>query len=219
MRIKKLCVITMLIVVLLGMSVPVFAAGNIDLTQPGSVTITMRYNGDPVPGGELTLHHIADLIWDVDAHALEFTETFENCGISLGDISSDTAADNFAKYIESRDIPGMVKEVDSNGSVVYDQLPLGLFLVVQNKAARGYSEIKPFLIKIPENGQNGVSYDVDATPKVSVEYEPEKPTDPDDPDIPQTGQLQWPVPVLAVSGLLIFSLGWFLCFVKRKSEK
>lgn len=28
--------------------------------------------------------------------------------------------------------------------------------------------------------------------------------------LPQTGQLNWPVPVLAVSGVLLFAAGWVL---------
>lgn len=34
--------------------------------------------------------------------------------------------------------------------------------------------------------------------------------------LPQTGQLTWPIPVLTVSGMVLFSLGWWLCFGSRK---
>ena len=33
---------------------------------------------------------------------------------------------------------------------------------------------------------------------------------PDKPVLPQTGQLNWPVPVLACSGVLLFAIGWVL---------
>ncbi len=36
--------------------------------------------------------------------------------------------------------------------------------------------------------------------------------------LPQTGQLFWPVPVLAVCGLLLFALGWVLQRPGRKEE-
>ena len=36
--------------------------------------------------------------------------------------------------------------------------------------------------------------------------------------LPQTGQLNWPVPVLVVLGLALFSLGWGLRFGRRKDS-
>ena len=34
--------------------------------------------------------------------------------------------------------------------------------------------------------------------------------------LPQTGQLTWPIPVMAVTGMTLFALGWWLCFGSRK---
>ena len=39
---------------------------------------------------------------------------------------------------------------------------------------------------------------------------PVSPSNPDKPVLPQTGQLNWPVPVLACSGVLLFAIGWVL---------
>ena len=39
---------------------------------------------------------------------------------------------------------------------------------------------------------------------------PVSPSNPDRPVLPQTGQLNWPVPVLACSGVLLFAAGWVL---------
>lgn len=39
---------------------------------------------------------------------------------------------------------------------------------------------------------------------------PVSPSNPDKPVLPQTGQLNWPVPVLAVSGVVLFAFGWAL---------
>ena len=39
---------------------------------------------------------------------------------------------------------------------------------------------------------------------------PVSPSTPDKPVLPQTGQLNWPVPVLACSGVLLFAAGWVL---------
>ena len=40
--------------------------------------------------------------------------------------------------------------------------------------------------------------------------DPVSPSNPDKPVLPQTGQLNWPVPVLAYGGVLLFAIGWTL---------
>ena len=68
-----------------------------------------------------------------------------------------------------------------------------------------------------EDGQ--YRYDVTAAIKSELEREPETTvppsTQPEDPKLPQTGQLNWPVPVLAAAGLGLFTLGLIL----RKKEE
>lgn len=40
----------------------------------------------------------------------------------------------------------------------------------------------------------------------------------DKPKLPQTGQMNWPIPVMTVSGLALFLLGWFLCFGRKRDS-
>ena len=95
--------------------------------------------------------------------------------------------------------------------------------MVQTKAANGYEAVKPFLVSVPMNENGTYAYDVDATPKMSTLTEtepthstPTTPTTSVEPTLPQTGQLSWPVPVLAMFGLLLFSIGWAPRFGKGK---
>lgn len=39
------------------------------------------------------------------------------------------------------------------------------------------------------------------------------------PALPYTGQLNWPIPLLAIGGLVLFAVGWVLAFGKRKKRK
>lgn len=63
----------------------------------------------------------------------------------------------------------------------------------------------------PDSPDNPVSPDSPDNP-VSPENpdNPVSPSNPDKPVLPQTGQLNWPVPVLACSGVLLFAAGWVL---------
>ena len=90
---------------------------------------------------------------------------------------------------------------------------------MQKKAADGWSCISPFLISVP-NMQDGVYvYDVDASPKIELkptERPPETPPNtPPEPPLPQTGQLNWPSPLMAAAGLCLLLLGSVL----RRSAK
>ena len=48
---------------------------------------------------------------------------------------------------------------------------------------------------------------------------PPPPSEPDGPDLPQTGQLNWPVPVLAVLGMLLVTAGVVLCTTEKRRER
>ena len=69
----------------------------------------------------------------------------------------------------------------------------------------------PDLPEQPDTPDNPVSPDSPDSP-VSPENpdNPVSPSNPDKPVLPQTGQLNWPVPVLACSGVLLFAAGWVL---------
>ena len=59
-------------------------------------------------------------------------------------------------------------------------------------------------------------YDLDAQAKTELEQVPKPPQKPGG-KLPQTGQLNWPVPVLAAAGLTLFGIGWGIRF-RRKDQ-
>ena len=106
-----------------------------------------------------------------------------------------------------------------NGTVVFLNLQPGLYLVTQETEAAGYSKISPFLVSVPYLEEGTYVYDVTARSKTALEQEISKSADlweDKDDKLPQTGQLNWPVPLLAVSGLAVFVLGWYLRFGRKK---
>ena len=48
---------------------------------------------------------------------------------------------------------------------------------------------------------------------------PVSPSNPDKPVLPQTGQLNWPIPVLTASGLVLVAVGAYLMERSKKREK
>lgn len=230
-------------------------------------------------GGQLTMYRVAEVKRKNGDLSFEYCGDFYGCGIALGDLTDSTLADQLLEYMP-QGARGTTKTVDADGNAAFENLELGLYLIVQSKASNGYAPIKPFLVSLPmaENGK--WNYEVDASPKVGgytpvnpdtppvpptpvpdKPGTPEQPTEPTNPDtpknpdgpdspvspgspdspvapgnpdnpaapgnpdnpalagrpdgavmngLPQTGQLNWPVPVLAVSGMLLFAAGWVL---------
>ena len=203
-----------------SLTINIFAAGPLN-QETGSISVTMEYEGHAVSGGSLTLYHVAIPVWQNEDYVFEFTQSFAQCTLSLEDLDNQQAANHYAEYVFANRIDGVTKTIDANGKVCFENLELGLYLLMQRDAAEGYFEAAPFLVSVPMNGEEDWIYDVDASPKVDLDKEPEPTTPttpPTPPDIPQTGQLKWPIPVLIVAGLAIFILGWALCFRKKKEK-
>lgn len=260
------------LVLLAACALPAFAtSANIKLTDghgnpnTGSIHVNLydSTNNKALSGGELTVYRVAEVQRKNGNLSFEYCGDFDGCAIELGDLTDSTLAGQLQEYL-SDNAEGTVREVDANGNVNFDDLELGLYLVVQTKASKGYKPVNSFLVSLPMAEDGEWNYEVDASPKVGA-YTPEpetppsppdKPDEPDTPDtpenpgnpdkpvspgnpdnpvapgtpdnpeapgspdnpvlpghpdhpvLPQTGQLNWPIPVMAISGMLLFAYGW-----------
>ena len=200
--------------------------------RTGSITVTMRYDGKPLPDGELTIYQVGKVDgadgdywfcakepfkkWDEDIRRLE-------------DADVEKLAAELAVYVEREKLTGTPAPIDDYGKAVFDDdghgLQQGLYLVIQTDPAEGFEKISPFLVSLPYYDGEKYVYDVTAATKNELEQEASKPTNPTNPTnppsskpgtkLPQTGQLNWPVPVMVISGMTLFVIGWMLRFRKR----
>lgn len=175
----------------------------------GCVSVSMSYRGEIVPGGSMTIYFVAA---PGDGEYV-FCGDFAGCGISLETLNAQTAQE-LADYAADMGIEGQTRDIDEEGYVCFEGLEFGLYLMVQETAAEGFYPAAPFLVTVP--GENGEP-EVDSSPKLSLQPEgtvpptttpPTTEPEPTDPSLPQTGQLNWPVPILAICGLLMFTAGW-----------
>ena len=220
---KKRVLLILCVAVLLGaMTVTTHAAQIPDYDRLGSISITMSYRNEPVSGGTLTLYRVADIHEEDGNLSFVYTEEFSDCEIPLDDLTKSDIPTALAKIAKDNSLKGITKTVDKKGKVSFADLELGLYLLVQLKAAPGYNAVSPFLVSVP--GQEGGTYvyDVDGSPKLSLEPAPTKPSTPTTPtkppSIPQTGQNKWQVPALAIGGLFLLGLGLSLCRSGRKKS-
>ena len=150
---KQLAALLLAVALAAACAAPAFAAAtaaSIELTRKGSITVTLRdsESGSAVSGGKLTLYQVASISRQNGNLSYDYTNGFENCGVSLGDLSES----DLARTLDDKRPAGSKGEtltVDTDGKAVFSRLPLGLYLVVQSTASNGYEKINPFLVSVP----------------------------------------------------------------------
>ena len=200
-------------------------AAEFSMDKTGSITLTIQTaQGVKVENAVIELYRVGDPKIENAALKFELTGEFAETGVSLSDLNAAGLADALAAAAKN---PVASATTGADGVVKFDDLSVGLYLVKQNgfAAQMYFSEIAPFIITIPMTNAegNGWDYDIEAGPKVNVLPKPTAtpaPTTTAKPDasLPQTGMLRWPIPVMGVCGLVLFSLGWALCFMKKNSK-
>lgn len=285
---KRLAALAAALALLVCCAAPALALEVVDLSRTGSIKVSL-YDTDTaeaVGGGTLTLYRVAAVNKKNADLSYVYTNGFEDCGIELGDLSEGELAAQLAGKI-SATAESTTQAVGEDGTTTFEDLEVGLYLIVQGTAAENYNAINPFLVSVPMQEDGKFVYEVDAMPKVGTatkvpetppdtpdtpdtpETPPETPDTPETPDeenpnnpntpggpdspdgwvlgahgekiyrnnpnapapdspngqvlgahgLPQTGQLNWPIPVLAVSGVVLVAAGLALRKGTRKDEK
>lgn len=216
------------------------------------ITPKSTAEGHPVvKGAQFMLYRVAEPKTEGTGQAWVLTEDFAQSGVDLGDLRNKALAGKLEEYASERKLAGAVQKADADGTVRFENLPTGLYLLVQKGSISGYIRIASFLVSVPMAATDGTSwlYRVDASPKTEArpggggggnqttpgggstpgggpgekpgpagELTPvaaeELPTG----ALPQTGQLNWPVPLLAAGGILLFAAGWRLTFGRKNRD-
>ena len=216
---KLLC---LLIVLLL--CVPALATEIPDPEQNGSITFLIDYDGQPLNGGSLEMYRAAVLVPGDGEPYFALVEPLEGLVPELGDFTDPALAQSIAALLEQVELDMVTASIE-NGEARFENLLPGVYLVRQENPTEGYSPLQPFLVSLPQWREDHYVYDLTLESKVAPETEPTETTEPTDPtettepEIPQTGQLNWPIPLLCVSGFGLFVLGFYLCFGKRSGHE
>lgn len=236
---KQLISLLLLLTLLCLLALPVSAAQTLDLTRTGSIRLTMRYDGKPIGGGDLTLYPVATVRIDDGNAVFSPVAGLEDFSFSAQELAQAELAERVLAKVKELGLSGQTKPIGSDGTVQFDNLSLGLYLLEQKTAADGYSRVRPFLVSLPLEEDGTLLYDVDASPKPepltpegtepSEPSEPTSPTTPTRPSapanpttpvtpstvLPQTGQLNWPIPVLLALGCICLLAGLLLLRKER----
>jgi len=214
-------------------------------TFSGTITVNLKYNEKPVSGLEVTLYKVGtgaiennNLVFSL-VDALVGEKPLELNGLKAAEVEDAIEElmdrlDDLSKEARAALAVG-VKDSDKDGQIVFDELEMGVYLVVKTEQGSDYL-FDPSLVFLPYGKETGWDDDMPANPKISYDYDddPDDPTPPptDIPDnpppgggkepdpteeipdedvplavLPQTGLLQWPIPVMAAAGLLLVAVG------------
>ena len=186
-----------------------------------SIEVIVRYDGENVDGGTLTAIRVGYV--DEEDGNYFFSQEFTN--IKIEDIASPNAPKTQQEfYNNNKSNYGFYTQTQTveKGKATFSGLPTGLYLIIQKKAAKGFNKMSSFLVTVPYMEDGTYQYHVTAAIKSEIEREPEptkpKPPKPSNPSLPQTGQLNWPIPLMVVAGLGFFAVGWALCFGKKREQ-
>lgn len=218
---KKVITLVLALSVLLTLPLTAYAHDVPQEREDCSIEVIVRYDGENVEGGTLTAIKVGYV--DEEDGNYFFSQEFTN--IKIEDVTSSGAPKAQKEFYENNkgnyDFYTQTQTV-KDGKATFSGLSTGLYLIVQNKAADGFSKMGAFLVSVPYMEDGEYRYHVTAAIKSELEREPEPtdppPTEPEDPKLPQTGQLNWPIPLMVVAGLALFVIGWGLRFGKKNEQ-
>ena len=201
--------IALLLALVWLLALPVMAHEVPDLTREGSITVTMRYDGKAIAGGEITLYRVGDVQEEDGNYSFTPTADYAGSGISFDSVQSPETAGKLAEFANKQGLRGNTRQIASDGTALYQNLKPGLYLLVQNRAAKGFEAVSPFLVTLPMLDGDDYIYQVDAGPKVS----PVPAEKPENPEQPKTGQSGLPIWTFSLS-----AVGLVLLLRNRKLE-
>ena len=145
-----------------------------DYTRTGSVSVTVKEaDGTAVPGGSLIIIPVADAVYEDGNNLFVYKEAFAECGLEISRIEGEengapALAGELAAWAAEKEIEGTEKEIGKEGKVLFEELPLGLYLFVQKTPAESYECLHPFLVTVPIWDGEKLVYDVEAGPKAGT---------------------------------------------------
>ena len=218
-KLRRLAALAAALFALAAVSGAALAIGTVETETPCSLTVSCIYQDDSVEGMALRLYRVA-AVSPSGSYAL--TPAYAGSGASLDALDDaahhkETAA-ALAQYIEENALsPDAEAQTDAGGNAALAALPTGLYLLCADtlSVSGGEYACETTLLALPgrDEAEENWLYARTVFPKLS--YTAVKPS-PNPGDLPDTGMLQWPVPALALAGVVLLGAGLLLC--RRKND-
>lgn len=166
---KRIKIILLSILMLYSTNIYALEGNTIDFNSKGSIEITLneKTDNEKIEGTEILLYKVADAKSENHNLMFEYIDELKSCNASLNDLETKSKSEEIEKCI-NENIKSLKQITDINGTVKYNDLDLGLYLVKQNNIVEGFSKIDSFLVMIPKIVNNKWIYDIKSTPKTDI---------------------------------------------------
>lgn len=191
--------------------------------QPNIYAVTETGSINFVAVDSKTKKNISNL--SVDIYQIGIQNKDGDFEYSIGFEESNLNIDTFTKEnintIEDYAIKNAevfeTKTTDINGSFILSDLQKGVYIFVQKSNIDEYT-MQTMLLQVPEVDEGGnESYIMNVKPKIA-KTEDLSGLSPDDGLLPGTGVLNWPIPILVIIALILFSIGWLKLYTSSKKK-
>lgn len=181
----------------------------------GSIHVNLNDLGTDFDGVKLTCYKVGV---PLESNAVEWALTEEFASSDVVFNSLETASDNInaasklSAMAKENNVAGITAEADENGVVKFENLDMGIYLIVQTDSAK-YGLVNSFLVSVPyENAEGNWVMDVETQTK-GEHFAPTPPP-------PQTGQESSNNTLLIfICGVSVILIGIMIFAGKREKEK
>ena len=122
------------------------------LEQTGSITlhVTSSSTGKPLAGTTFRLYHLANAYEVGDGVRYEMIPPYDKANISIDNLQDAYLPIHLSAFSVSNALPYTEKSADKDGTIVFEDLAPGLYLIVPSGNFEGYYAPAPFIINIPK---------------------------------------------------------------------
>lgn len=168
-------ILIMLIVLLVYITQLSLTPLAVSVDTKGSITLSTfsKESRVPISGAVFRLYCFALAQTGWEGLNFEYTDDFSSNGMDIRDLSDSYLPSHLAVYAESNSLAFTEKSTDDTGYLSFDNLSVGAYLVVPVSIDEEYLTPAPFIVCVPmmDETQNKWIYDVDATPKIEIDYD------------------------------------------------
>lgn len=138
----------------------------------GSITLHILDSDTkaPLEGASFRLYFFAAAYQKENDVGYDYVIPYENSKMDISSLQDAYFPIHLTHFVFSHSLPFTVKASDENGSVVFDNLAPGIYLIVPMGDLPDYFMPTPFVVNLPvfdEENRNWL-YDINATPKMKI---------------------------------------------------
>ena len=191
--------------------------------QPSLYAVVENGSVDFIAINSKTKENISNLSVDIyqigvqnEVGDFEYSAGFEESNLDIDTFTSENIS-KIEDYAMENAKPFKTKNTNMDGSFILSNLQKGVYLFVQRSNLDTYN-MQTMLLQIPEvDEEENENYIINVKPKIT-ETEDFSDSLPGEGLLPGTGVLNWPVPILVIMALILFSVGWLKLYTSSKKK-